>query len=51
LAEAVKGAALAGDLGAARIAAEAMVKLLAAGGRDGEADVVNFAAERERRGG
>jgi hypothetical protein len=51
LAEAVKGAVVAGDLAAARVAVEAMGKLLAIGGREGEVDVVDLAAERERRGG
>ena len=50
LAEAVKSAVLAGDLPGARVAAEAIVKLLADGSYEGAAVVADLAAERERAG-
>jgi hypothetical protein len=39
------------DLAAARVAADAIVKVLADGPCDGAADVIDLAVERERRRG
>ena len=48
LAEAVKGATLAGDVVAARVASEALMKLLGGGGDGGAVEAANIHADRER---
>jgi hypothetical protein len=51
LAEAIKGATLAGDVVAARVASEALMKLLGGGWDGGVVEAADIQADRERRGG